>query len=102
MVRAFSAIAKERATKLNAYIDSNTEVYHAKTQVWKAVGMKGNGGCLCIDCLELRLGRRLTPKDFPEDPFNRLPGTKCLMERRGEPEWYRHMRTHPLGARKGG
>lgn len=53
-------------------------------------------GCLCIGCLELRLGRRLVPKDFPEHPFNRMPGTRRLMERRGEPEWYRHMRTHPL------
>jgi hypothetical protein len=40
MERAFSAIAKERATEINAYIDANTEAYHVKPQLWKAAGMK--------------------------------------------------------------
>jgi hypothetical protein len=102
MERALSALAKERAPKINAYIDSNTEAYHVKPKLWKAAGMKGDGGCLCIGCLELRLGRRSTPKDFPEHPLSKMPGTRRLMERRGEPEWYRHMQTHPLGARRGG
>lgn len=100
MVRAFSAIAKERATKLNAYINSNTEVYRVKPQVWKAAGIKEDGGCLCIDCLESRLGRRLVPRDFPEHPFNRMPGTKRLMDRRGMPRWLRRYAwAHPLRVR---
>jgi len=41
------------------------------------------GGCLCIGCLERRLGRRLTPKDFSRrHPFNKTPGTGRLIERR--------------------
>src|SRR5215831_16015926 len=40
------------------------------------------GGCVCIGCLEKRLGRKLTPKDFPRrHPFNSLPGTERLIER---------------------
>jgi hypothetical protein len=41
-----------------------------------------NGGCLCIGCIERRLGRRLKPKDFPRrHPLNSLPGTERLIER---------------------
>ena len=47
-------------------------------------GMEPTGGCLCVGCLEKRLGRSLRPKDFPRrDEFNILPGTKRLIERRG-------------------
>jgi hypothetical protein len=95
--QAFTAIAKERRTKINAYIDANTEAYYVKPSLWKAAGMEPGGGCLCIACLELRLGRKLIPKDFPEHPFNRMPGTRRLMDRRGMPEWYRHARQNPLG-----
>ena len=42
------------------------------------------GGCLCVGCLEKRLGRRLKPKDFErDDPFNQLPGSARLMKRMG-------------------
>jgi hypothetical protein len=47
--------------------------------------MEPMGGCLCIGCLERRLGHRLKPKDFPRnDPFNhwRVPGTPRLLKRR--------------------
>ena len=50
--------------------------------------MEDFGGCLCIGCLEKRIGRKLKPKDFLRGhPFNRpqLPGTKRLLERRGRP-----------------
>ena len=51
--------------------------------VWKAAGLEPMGGCICIECLEKRLGRRLSPKDFPRrHPFNFLPGTERLIERR--------------------
>jgi hypothetical protein len=59
------------------------EVYTVRNSVWKAAGMEPFGGCLCIGCLENRLGRRLTSKDFPHrHPFNSLPGTERLIERR--------------------
>jgi hypothetical protein len=32
------------------------------------------GGCLCVGCLEKRLGRRLRPKDFERDHGFNLPG----------------------------
>ena len=44
------------------------------------------GGCLCIGCLEKRLGRQLRPTDFDTShPFNCAPGTTRLMERRAKP-----------------
>ncbi len=46
----------------------------------------GYSGCLCIGCLEKRIGRRLTPEDFPDHVFNTsIPGSPRLMERRGTP-----------------
>jgi hypothetical protein len=33
--------------------------------------MEPYGGCLCIGCLERRIGRKLKPKDFERNhPFN--------------------------------
>jgi hypothetical protein len=43
---------------------------------------KWGEGCLCIGCLEKRIGRRLKPKDFTDHPFNQLPGTPRLLNRR--------------------
>ena len=60
-----------------------TEIYAVKAQIWKAAGMTPLGGCLCIGCLERRLGRMLTAKDFiRKHPFNSLPGTERLLARR--------------------
>src|SRR4051812_25386893 len=62
-----------------------SEVYSVKAKVWKAAGMDDFGGCLCIGCLERRLGRTLVPKDFVRrHPFNSLPGTERLLARRGD------------------
>jgi|SRR5262245_42339514 len=62
--------------------DEHCEVYMVRDSVWKAAGMEPMGGCLCIGCLEKRLGRTLTPKDFPRrHPLNSLPGTERLIER---------------------
>jgi hypothetical protein len=59
------------------------EVYMVRDSIWKAARLEPMSGCICIDCLEKRLGRRLTPKDFPRrHPFNSLPGTERLLERR--------------------
>lgn len=62
----------------------DAEVYTVRKAVWAKAGMEPYGGCLCIDCLEKRLGRELKPKDFQRDhPFGLLPGTPRLMKRRG-------------------
>jgi hypothetical protein len=60
-----------------------TEIYSVKPAVWKAAGMELLGGCLCIGCLEKRLGRTLTARDFlRDDPLNRTLGTERLLARR--------------------
>jgi hypothetical protein len=63
-------------------IDAECEIYQVRDAVWKAAGM--GDGCLCIGCLEKRLGRQLRPKDFQHDhPFNQMPvGTARLRKRR--------------------
>ena len=59
------------------------EVYTVRNKVWDASGIGPFGGCLCIGCLEKRIGRRLKPKDFLRNhPFNKLPGTDRLLSRR--------------------
>jgi hypothetical protein len=65
------------------HIDQNSEVYRVRDSVWKKAGMTPWGGCLCVGCLEARIGRRLKPKDFDRyHPFNDIPGTKRLLSRR--------------------
>jgi hypothetical protein len=64
--------------------DNKSEVYTVHNKVWKTAGMKPWGGCLCIGCLEQRIGRRLKPQDFVRDhEFNWMPGTPRLIQRRG-------------------
>jgi hypothetical protein len=66
-------------------IDDQSEVYTVKEDVWALTKLAGWGGCLCIGCLEQRIGRRLKPNDFVADhPFNSMPGTKRLLKRRGK------------------
>jgi hypothetical protein len=63
----------------------DSEVYIVRNAVWKAAGMEPWGGCLCIPCLERRIGRRLRPKDFEYGhPLNwsELPCTERLRDRR--------------------
>jgi hypothetical protein len=65
-------------------IDENSEVYFVRPRVWESANMEGWGGCLCIGCLENRLGRRLKPKDFDRNHiFNTRPCTERLLSRRG-------------------
>jgi hypothetical protein len=45
----------------------NSEIYTVRETVWKKAGVEFSGGCLCIGCLEKRIGRRLRPKDFQAD-----------------------------------
>src|SRR5215831_3868750 len=72
------------AKKITMHVDANTEIYMVRDAIWKKAGMEPFSGCLCIGCLEKRLGRRLKPKDFLRDhPFNQLPtGTPRLLNRR--------------------
>jgi hypothetical protein len=45
--------------------------YMVHDQVWADAGMDDLGGCLCIDCLEKRLGRPLSGADLiPDLPVN--------------------------------
>jgi hypothetical protein len=44
--------------------------YIVYPDVWAAAGLKFTDGCLCIPCLEQRLGRVLTAADFPPAPIN--------------------------------
>jgi hypothetical protein len=64
-------------------VGHDTEKYFVRDVIWEKAGMTPWGGCLCIGCLEKRLGRRLKPKDFDRDhPFNSMPGTPRLLNRR--------------------
>ena len=62
----------------------DTEMYMVRNALWLKAG--NADGCLCVGCLEARLGRKLRPKDFSKDhPFNRkgFPATPRLRDRRG-------------------
>lgn len=48
----------------------NDEYYMVHDHVWNSVDMYAYSGMLCIGCLENRLGRELTPSDFPKYPVN--------------------------------
>jgi hypothetical protein len=72
-----------RTDEIEQTFDDRTEVYILKRRVWKATGVKPDGGCLCIGCVESRLGRRLTKHDFDRrNELNWLPGTERLLSRR--------------------
>jgi hypothetical protein len=80
--RALAAAGKDGGVEQRVGVDS--EVYTVRTSVWLAAGIEPFGGCLCVGCLEKRLGRRLKPKDFLRGhPFNKMPGSARLMERMG-------------------
>jgi hypothetical protein len=71
--------------RLDAVLDTNSEVYTVRPAIWKKARMEPFGGCLCIGCLEKRLGRQLKPKDFDQyHLLNGLPGTPLLIQRRGK------------------
>ena len=48
----------------DTYSATDREWYHVHNAVWESVGLVLSSGFLCIGCLEVRLGRRLTPNDF--------------------------------------
>jgi hypothetical protein len=78
----------ERGEGATFTIDGNSEVYTVRDAIWKRAGMTPSGGCLCIGCLEKRLGRMLKLQDFDKhDPFEspevRIYATPRLRNRRG-------------------
>ena len=61
------------------------EHYFVNDALWNAAGM-GKVGMLCIGCLELRIGRELTPNDFTACYLNRAstePKSLRLADRMG-------------------
>jgi hypothetical protein len=83
-----NASALAMGTGVEQTFCDQSEVYTVFPWVWKASGLGDFDGCLCIGCLEKRIGRTLTPNDFPQDhPFNIMPGTDRLLSRRGSSEW---------------
>jgi hypothetical protein len=83
-------------------IDSDSEIYTVHNHVWQAAGMEPWGGCLCIGCLEKRLGHQLRPDDFPDHLCNsdHVPGTKRLLRRRtGDQFWGLTLGSNPPKAK---
>lgn len=77
--------AFKRQGFVDAVIDNQSEVYSVRPAVWEKAGMEPSSGCLCIGCLEKRLGRHVKRKDFSRDhEFNHpnIPGTPRLKNRR--------------------
>jgi hypothetical protein len=79
------AVVRNNNESITQTFTEHSEVYMVKPNVWKAAGMESFSGCLCIGCLEKRLGRTLMPRDFMrKHSFNKMPGTERLLARRGE------------------
>jgi hypothetical protein len=77
-----NALANAPDGKVDQSVGDDTEVYTVRKVVWAEARMEDRRGCLCIGCLEKRLGRRLRPKDFDDHVFNTMPGTPRLLSRR--------------------
>ena len=75
------------AESVSQTIGFDSEVYTVRKSIWDRAGIEPFGGCLCIGCLEERIGRTLKPKDFKRGhPFNasHVPGTPRLLSRRNQ------------------
>jgi hypothetical protein len=73
----------EALDHIDVTVNRQTEVYYVRDAVWARAGMEPFGGCLCVGCLERRLGRKLKPKDFLRShPFNGMTGSERLLKRR--------------------
>jgi hypothetical protein len=84
-IKTLSATGEEPVVA-SLTVDDRCEVYMVRNAVWRAAGIEPMDGCICIGCLEKRLGRALRPRDFSRrHPFNCLPGTDRLIERREGP-----------------
>jgi len=60
------------------------EYYMVSKDLWQSsVKEDEEDGMLCIGCLETRIGRLLTPDDFPPIPVNKWPASDRLRSRQG-------------------
>jgi hypothetical protein len=61
------------------------EWYMVTDPVWSQSGLGTSGGCVCVGCLEKRLGRYLTPDDFEALNINKpsVLDTPRLLDRKG-------------------
>jgi hypothetical protein len=78
----FEAVNAGRAIRQR--VDKRSEIYCTTPTVWAAASLGGHEGCLCVGCLEKRLGRTLNREDFIlGHPFNgpQWPRTKRLKDR---------------------
>jgi hypothetical protein len=67
-------------------LTADDELYDVRPEVWSETGLGFHDGCLCIGCLETRIGRRLKPNDFNwegEYGLNYAIGSDRLMNRKG-------------------
>jgi hypothetical protein len=46
--------------------------YMVTSEVWESSGLGCSDGALCLPCLEKRLGRKVSIKDFINEPINRV------------------------------
>jgi hypothetical protein len=68
-------VAMQVSQELTIRVEPGTwEFYCVKDRLWAEAGMTETAGCLCVECLENRLGRRLRPKDFDFERDENLPG----------------------------
>ena len=113
--RASVEAAREGRDHKLSYPTFRTEVYTVNQEVWDASGIDSHGGCLCVDCLEERIGRRLQPSDFPKDnglntfpPYVYTPRLASRMfdltrqERRALAAEEKRVRKQRLNQRRGG
>ena len=86
MEKAIAALGEKWHTNeagVEQSIDERAEVYTVREKVWAEAGMQAMAGCLCIGCLEKRMGRQLRSKEFQRgQPLNATPGTPRLLKRR--------------------
>ena len=62
----FAKISPRKCDDCGKNLATNHEYYMVKDDIWEEAGMENGTGDLCINCLEDRLGRELTYKDFPK------------------------------------
>ncbi|MBR1172982.1 hypothetical protein JQ617_03355 [Bradyrhizobium sp. KB893862 SZCCT0404] len=94
-----AAIRTATHDKVDQYFDDRSEVYMVTARVWAKAGMSSMGGCLCVGCLETRIGRTLRPRDFMKHELNTVLGSARLLSRRSRPcsekQLYRERRAAP-------
>ena len=58
--------------------DASEEYYMLRNPLWRqAVKRPHRKGMLCLDCVEIRLGRPLNAEDFTEAPVNAQQAAIC-------------------------